>query len=36
MKEKKIHEFGRIVAIADIFDALTSNRCYRQNGLFIK
>ncbi|MGM0369839.1 MAG: HD-GYP domain-containing protein [Bacillota bacterium] len=24
-----IHEFARIVAVADVFDALTSDRCYR-------
>ncbi|MCK8818019.1 HD-GYP domain-containing protein [Natroniella sulfidigena] len=30
LKGKDIHEFGRIVAITDVFDALTSNRCYRQ------
>ncbi|AGB41834.1 putative domain HDIG-containing protein [Halobacteroides halobius DSM 5150] len=24
-----IHEFGKIVGIADVFDALTSDRCYR-------
>ncbi|MDR5659379.1 HD-GYP domain-containing protein [Serpentinicella sp. ANB-PHB4] len=26
----KIHEFARIVAICDVYDALTSNRVYRQ------
>lgn len=26
----KLHEFSRIVAIADVYDALTSNRCYRK------
>lgn len=26
----KLHEFARIVAIADVYDALTSNRCYRK------
>lgn len=26
---KKIHEYARIVAVADVFDALTSNRVYK-------
>ena len=26
---EEIHVYGRIVAIVDVFDALTSNRCYR-------
>lgn len=26
---KKIHEFARIVAVADVFDAITSNRVYK-------
>jgi HD-GYP domain-containing protein (c-di-GMP phosphodiesterase class II) len=26
----QIHEFSRIVAIADVYDALTTDRCYRQ------
>lgn len=26
---KKIHEFARIVAVADVFDAMTSNRSYK-------
>jgi len=26
----EIHEFARIVAITDVFDALTSDRCYRK------
>ncbi|MCK8818079.1 HD-GYP domain-containing protein [Natroniella sulfidigena] len=30
LKGEDIHEFGRVVAIADVFDALTSDRCYRQ------
>lgn len=25
----ELHEFSRIVAVADVYDALTSNRCYR-------
>ncbi len=25
-----LHEFARIVAIADVYDALTTNRCYRK------
>jgi response regulator RpfG family c-di-GMP phosphodiesterase len=28
---EKIHIFGRIVAIVDVFDALASDRCYRPN-----
>lgn len=27
---KKIHIFGRITALADVFDALGSNRCYKK------
>ncbi|HEX3076626.1 MAG TPA: HD-GYP domain-containing protein, partial [Lachnospiraceae bacterium] len=27
---KELHEFSRIVAIADVYDALTSSRCYRK------
>ncbi|GAB6100220.1 HD-GYP domain-containing protein [Halanaerocella petrolearia] len=27
--QDNIHEFGRLVAITDVFDALTSDRCYR-------
>lgn len=27
---KNLHEFARIVAIADVYDALTSDRCYRK------
>ncbi len=26
----KLHEFARIVAVADVYDALTTNRCYRK------
>ncbi|MFC1809750.1 HD domain-containing phosphohydrolase [Candidatus Omnitrophota bacterium] len=29
LKEKEIHIFGRIVAVADVFDALTSERVYK-------
>ncbi|TDO94341.1 HD-GYP domain-containing protein (c-di-GMP phosphodiesterase class II) [Halanaerobium saccharolyticum] len=29
LKEDKIHEFARVAAIADVFDALTSDRVYR-------
>ena len=29
LKDNKIPTFARIVAIADIFDSMTSNRCYR-------
>lgn len=27
---KNLHEFARVVAIADVYDALTSDRCYRK------
>lgn len=30
LKGKEIHEIGRIVAVADVFDALTENRVYRK------
>lgn len=30
LKEKKIHIFGRITAIADVFDALSSERVYKK------
>jgi len=30
LKETEIHIFGRIAAIADVFDALSHNRCYRK------
>lgn len=30
LKGTDIHEYARIVAIADVFDALTANRAYRQ------
>ncbi|WP_408956255.1 HD-GYP domain-containing protein [Natroniella sp. ANB-PHB2] len=30
LKGKEIHEFGRVVAIAEVFDALTSDRYYRK------
>lgn len=29
MPAGELHEFSRIVAVADVYDALTSNRCYR-------
>ncbi|WP_165000388.1 HD-GYP domain-containing protein [Anaerophilus nitritogenes] len=29
-KKNKIHEFGKIIAIADIFDAMTAQRVYKQ------
>ena len=31
LKEKDIHLYGRIVAIADVFDALTSERPYKEH-----
>lgn len=30
LKEEEIHIFGRITAIADVFDALGSDRCYKK------
>ncbi|MDP4085631.1 MAG: HD-GYP domain-containing protein [Bacillota bacterium] len=30
IKESEIHLFGKIIAVADVFDAVTSNRVYRQ------
>ena len=30
LKEEEIHPFGRIVAIADVFDALGSDRVYKK------
>jgi HD-GYP domain-containing protein (c-di-GMP phosphodiesterase class II) len=27
---REIHQFARIAAVADVFDALTSDRCYRR------
>ena len=30
LKEEEIHVFGRITAIADVFDALSSERCYKK------
>eukprot|EP00767_Chilomastix_cuspidata_P006168 gnl/Chilomastix_cuspidata/6489.p1 GENE.gnl/Chilomastix_cuspidata/6489~~gnl/Chilomastix_cuspidata/6489.p1 ORF type:complete len:614 (-),score=51.52 gnl/Chilomastix_cuspidata/6489:358-2175(-) len=30
LKEEEIHIFGRITAVADVFDALGSDRCYKQ------
>lgn len=29
LKEKEIHTYGKIIGIADVFDAVTSNRVYR-------
>lgn len=29
LKENELHQFSKIVAIADVYDALTSTRCYR-------
>ncbi len=31
LKEEEIHIFGRITAIADVFDALGSDRCYKKS-----
>ncbi|RXI44704.1 hypothetical protein CRU99_04980 [Malaciobacter mytili] len=30
LKEEQIHIYGRITALADVFDALGSNRCYKK------
>jgi len=30
LKEQEIHIYGRITAIADVFDALGSDRCYKK------
>lgn len=30
LKGNEIHKFAKVVSIADVFDALTSNRCYRK------
>jgi len=29
LKRDKIHRFAKIIAVADVFDAMTSNKCYR-------
>ena len=29
LKDNEIHELGKIIAVADVFDAVTSNRVYR-------
>lgn len=31
LKGKEIHVFGRITAVADVFDALSSKRCYKKS-----
>lgn len=31
LKEEEIHEFGKIIAVADVYDALTSDRSYRKS-----
>ena len=31
LKEEEIHDFGKIIAIADVYDALTSDRSYRKS-----
>ncbi len=36
LKGKEIHLYGRIVAIADVLDALTQNRCYKDAWSFDK
>jgi len=33
---KDIHKYGRMIAICDIFDALTANRCYKDGFSHIK
>lgn len=30
LKEEEIHLFGKIIAVADVFDAITSNRVYKE------
>ena len=30
LKKEEIHIFGRITAVADVFDALGSSRCYKK------
>lgn len=34
LKESGIHLFARIFAVADTYDAITSNRCYRQKSSY--
>jgi response regulator RpfG family c-di-GMP phosphodiesterase len=34
LKDQEIHLFGRIIAIADVFDALTNNRVYKKAWTF--
>ncbi|WP_019613084.1 HD-GYP domain-containing protein [Psychromonas ossibalaenae] len=36
LKENKISIYGRMIAVCDIFDALTSNRCYKQGYAQVK
>lgn len=36
IKGEEIHIFGRITALADVFDALGSDRCYKKNGMMRK
>lgn len=31
LKEEEIHDFGKIIAVADVYDALTSDRSYRKS-----
>lgn len=31
LKSERIHEYAKIIAVADVYDAMTSNRAYRQN-----
>ena len=30
LREEEIHLYGRIVAVADVFDALANRRCYKE------
>ncbi|MFT6984345.1 MAG: HD-GYP domain-containing protein (c-di-GMP phosphodiesterase class II) [Psychromonas sp.] len=36
VKAEKISRYGRMISICDIFDALTSNRCYKQGYSHVK
>lgn len=31
LREEEIHDFGKIIAVADVYDALTSDRSYRKS-----